>query len=753
MKSRIFRLIASALAVISFLTACERDSLKEGGFELYYSDVVEIAQNITVNLAPTWFGGTPSDFAITKVTFDGAVYSGPEFSINSETGMLIIAGAKNTTPGEYLISLSCNVGEQSFTYPDKVKVTFSNGIPEGITTEPSELVIDIADLSKDSQKETPTARVITEGEHIAIDSYAIRNVKKEGVLVDNVTSPLFAISKDGVISAVKGGPFEIGTYTLDLKLNTRSYSNESAVGLFGNAVSIRIVSAPSALVYTPDNGLIEEEKDIYKTSYTSAVPVLTGSTDGVQYSLETTPQTDKITIDPVTGVISIDEDHGLVKGSTYDIDVLVKNDFTSEPVRFAKAYRIDVVDFIDPIENFSYSDFSKKKALGWTVLPDPALSGARSFEFAEPDAAYTKYVSLDPETGALSAEKYNTLPEGTYEIRVTARNGKEQDTRTAVLRLTITENPYFFTYFSYGNNLSLTEQQTNGVSQFRVNSDSELASLSPEIIDTDLKAGVTATYSMTIKRQLKNTTIDPATGKLTFDAGGFTSQSMGIVFVTATTSDPDDTENTFKVTVPVFVDFSGDINGVSVQYNPFVLRVNPKAGGRSVSPAVTGADLSKFLLDFRRDFYYDNISGVREDGSEMESGGLNNDPAKSSSPFLENIWEAFTSVTGLNKSSNPLKPNQVANYGSKTPVSYWNGNVQKTAEQLSKTPAYVDNTTGTNHLSLVVNPGLWRDNGWADGTFIAQMTFSEVSTTDLSASSNPNKIVPLAIWIDKDFEE
>ena len=493
------------------------------------------------------------------------------------------------------------------------------------------------------------------------------------------------------------------------------------------------MSAPSALTYTPDNGLIEEEKDIYKTSYTSAVPVLTGSTDGIQYSLETTPQTDRITIDPVTGVISIAEGHGLVKGSTYDIDVLVKNDFTTEPVRFAKAYRIDVVDFIDPIENFSYSDFSKKRALGWTVHPDPALSGARSFEFAEPDAAYTKYVSLDPVTGALSAEKYNTLPEGTYEISVTARNGKEQDTRTAELRLTITENPYFFTYFSYGNNLSLTEQQTSGVSQFRVNSDSELGSLSPEIIDTDLKAGVTATYSMTIKRQLKNTTIDPATGKLTFDAGGFTSQSMGIVFVTATTSDPDDTENTFEVTVPVFVDFSGEINGVSVQYNPFVLRVNPKVGGRSVVPVVKSAELSTFLLDFRRNFTYDNINGVRDDGSEMESGVLANKTY--SPPFIENLWRAYGSE----------------NFGAKLPVSYWNGNIVKTTELLSKSPCYVDNTAGANHLSVVVTPGTWRDNGWADGTFFGQMTF----TTDGSVTnvSGGTQIFPFAIWIDKDFEE
>ncbi|MGN1046841.1 MAG: surface glycan-binding family protein [Candidatus Cryptobacteroides sp.] len=733
MKSKIFRLIASALAVIPFLTACEGDSLKEGGFELYYSDVVEIAQNITVNLAPTWFGGTPSDFAITKVTFDGALYSGPEFSINSETGMLIIAGAKNTTPGEYVISLSCTVGNRSYSYPDKVKVTFTNGIPEGISVDPGLLVIDIANLSADSEAEIPTAQVLTEGEHIAISSYAIRNVKKEGVLVDNVTSPLFAITNDGVISAVKGGPFEIGTYTLDLKLNTRSYTNESAVGIFGDAVSIKIVAAPTSLSYTPDNGLIEEEKGSYTTSFTSAAPVLKGSVDGIQYTLATTPQTDKITIDPETGVISIAQNHGLVKGSTYDIDVLVKNDFTAEPVRFAKAYRIEVVDFIDPIENFSYSDFSKKKALGWSVLPDPALSGARSFEFTEPEAAYTKYVSLDPATGALSAEKYNTLPEGTYDIKVTARNGKEQDTRTAVLRLTITENPYFFTYFSYGNNIGLTEQQTSGVSQFRVTSASELAALSPEIISTDLKAGITATYSRAVKRQLKSTTIDSATGKITFASDGFTAQSMGVLFVTAKTADPDDQDNAFEVTMPVFVDFSGEIEGVTVKYDPFVLRVNPKVGGRSAVPVVTGTDLSTFLLDFRRSFTYDNIHGVREDGSEMESGVLNN--STYSPPFIEHLWNAYGSD----------------NYGAKLPVSYWNGNIVKTAELLSKSPCYVDNTAGANHLSVVVPPGTWRDNGWADGTFYGQMTY----TTDgvVTNVSGGKQIFPLVIWIDKDFEE
>ena len=286
MSIKQFRNLALSLLV---LCACSKEKLDEDGFKLYYPDVVEIAQNITVKLSPTWRGGTPSDFSITKVTFEDAVYSGPEFTINSTTGLIAVAGQRNTMPGDYIISISCKVNGQQLYFPDKVKVSFVNGIPEGISMSPEEFLLNIADLAEDSPAELPTAQVVTEGDHIKIETYTIRNVKKDGVLVDNVTKPMFAISNTGVISAIKGGPFEVGTYTLDLKLTTRSYSNESQVGLFPDAVAIRVCSAPKALTYSPDVFKLDEETTERKTWFESTVPVLTGSVEGLEYSLKSHP--------------------------------------------------------------------------------------------------------------------------------------------------------------------------------------------------------------------------------------------------------------------------------------------------------------------------------------------------------------------------------------------------------------------------------------------------------------------------------
>ena len=150
MSIKQFRNLALSLLV---LCACSKEKLDEDGFKLYYPDVVEIAQNITVNLSPTWKGGTPSDFAITKVTFEDAFYSGPEFTINSTTGLIAVAGQRNTMPGDYIISISCNVNGQQLYFPDKVKVSFVNGIPEGISMSPEEFLLNIADLAEDSPAE------------------------------------------------------------------------------------------------------------------------------------------------------------------------------------------------------------------------------------------------------------------------------------------------------------------------------------------------------------------------------------------------------------------------------------------------------------------------------------------------------------------------------------------------------------------------------------------------------------------------
>lgn len=749
MGKRFFRLM-TVLMTMFFIWGCTKDELRDEGFRLYYSDVIEIAQNITYRLEPTWYGGTPGDFRLTKVKCGDAIYIGEEFSIDAETGVITIAGAANTTAEDYYLSISCVVSGQTYSYPDLVTVYFTNGIPEGISVEPAEIGADISELEENSEAELQTAQVITEGEHIAITSYSIRNVKYEGTIVDNISSPLFAISETGEISFVKGGPFQLGVYTLDLKLSTRSYTEESNVGLFADAVTVRVISAPTALTYTPDTGLVEADGS---TPYSSVTPVLTGTAEGISYGISAvrtstgeTSGVDRISIDSGTGVISFATGGSLTTGTVYSIDVTVSSAYTEDPVLFPDIFSITVVDKIPEIENFSYTALEKKRALGWTVSPDNGLSGAEYFSFTDPSADYTRYVSLDVLTGDLSIEKNNTLPVGQYSIFVTAHNSKAENDTQAVFELSVVNNPYYFTYFSYGNNLNLTETQTDGVSQFRVTSSEELSGLSGEILYSDIDQSIMGTsaitFSRSVKQRLSGTTVDSGTGKITFTDSSFDSSlsanQIGIVFITATTVDPDDSENTFSVTIPVCVDYSSPMTEtatgktVSMQWNPFVLRVNPATGGRGVTPVITGTTVENLAIDYRRTFNYYNIAGVRSDGSELESGTL----SSTGNVFLQHLWDNYYGSG--------------ANYGAKLPVAYYNGLTAKSASDLAKSPCYVDNAAGVNQYSLYVNGGIWYDDGWADGVFVGQITFC-TDGSNVSDAGETQRFYPVAIWLDKDF--
>ncbi|MGN0190837.1 MAG: surface glycan-binding family protein [Candidatus Cryptobacteroides sp.] len=730
MSIKTIRNLILALGMV-LAASCTKDKLDGEGFRLYYPDGVEFAQNIGFNITPSWKGGTPEDFKITQVKLDDSYYVGPEFSINPTTGVLTVSGTVNTAPGIYSISISCTVAGVKYSFPDKLTVTFLNGIPDGISTDPGFFFLNIADLKADSSAELPTAQVITEGEHIKIESYSIRNVKKDGEYLDNVTNPYFSISSDGVISAVKGAPFEVGTYVLDLKLTTRSYSEESQVGLFTDAVTVHVVSAPTSLSYNRDEFLLDEGDSYFE----SAAPVVVGSLDGLEFSIQANPATDKISIDAQTGIIKVASGHGFVKDDVYMVDVYVKNAYIEEPVCFQRVLTIKVVESIPAIQDFIYAQQTKKMVLGWTAEPEPADNGTYIYEFTDPAADYVKWVSLDSETGKLSAVKGNKLPVGTHEISVTARDAKYQNPKEVVFKLDVVENPYYFTYFSYGNNLGLTEAQTGGVSQFRVFTEEELLSLNPAIRYTDLPDGVNVKFSGTRKAQLSGTSVNQSTGQISFQ--GFASQKMGVYIVTATTKDPSDAENTFSVKVPVFVDFSGETGaGISVQYSPFVLRFNPKQGGRSAVPEIKGADLADFYMDWRRTFSFYNLDG--DDNIFKPEGTVAN------CPFLQHLWNNCGST----------------NYSSKDAVGFYDGANPKSSAVLAKQPTYVDGTRGSNYLSVVANRGVWFNQEWADGVFIGEMTvavnpftgFTNLGTA-LSNAAEDYRFNPIALWIDRDYLE
>lgn len=743
--SIILCLIASAAALIG----CRQESLEKEGFQLYYSGVTNIGPNMTVNLTAHHFGGEPEEFAITEVKFGSDAYEGPEFTINPENGTVTVAGIPETQAGDYTVSVSCKVSGTVLSYPGIIEVTFFKGVPDEIKVSPDTLILDLSSLKKDSQANDTTATITTDGDHIAVTGYRIANVRFGDEVIDNIASPHFKVSEDGIITVIKNDSFKIGTYSIDLKLSTSSFGSESEVGLFTDALTVKVVSVPVSFSYSPDSGLLEEEDGV-ATSFTSAVPVMNGSQEDVQWSIAgCTPENEKLLIDPQTGVLSIKEGHGLRKGVTYVVDVNVKNRYsTDDGLTIKGAYSIELVGYIAPIKHFGYEAAGKKMGTGWSVIPDAETDGGniRHYEWTNAEATYTKVLVLNPKTGEISAVKGNDLPVGKHEISVTAANGKTGGEVVAVFSLEITENPYYFTHFSYGNNLGLSEEQTDGVSQFRVKSGEELKALTAEIQFSDMseEAKAIATWSMKNGNKLNNLSIDAATGAISFPAetgSSFTNEAMGIALITAEVTDPEDSENTFKVTVPFCVDFAAEVNNVLVTYDPFVFRVNPKTGGRSSAATVTGVAADKFLIDYRRSFNYYNIYGVDENGNDLVNGA----PNKEGGSFLQKIWDKFTEETQLN-----IKDGK-ANYGAKAPVSFYNNSIEKTGDQLSKTGAYVDNTPGANQFTLVVSPGVWHADGWADGIFTGQMTFATDGA--IGSVSNGGKRAPIAIWLDKDFEE
>ena len=774
MNRRFFSPAAAAALMLASVSvwSCMKDELTEEGFRLHYPDVVEIAQNITYNLEPTWSGGTPSDFSITQVTCEGSVYIGQEFSINADNGVITITGTANTTPADYILSISCSAGGRDYDFPDKVTVHFINGVPEGISMDPAVIGADISELEEGSDAELQTAQVVTEGEHIEIQSYAIRNVKFEGTIVDNVTNPLFAISETGEVSFVKGGPFELGTYTLDLKLSTRSYSEESSIGLFADALTVNIVSAPTDLVYTPDRGKVEADG---ATAFTSRTPVLTGTPDGITYSIDVTTEpadaagADRISIDPATGVISFAAGEALEVGTVYMVDVIVESAYTEEPVTFQNRFLIEVVDEIAPISGFSYASASanaltKKEALGWTVAPDEGVAGVSWYEFSDPSAEYARHIALDTETGELSIEKLNDLAVGLYNVEVTAHNDKGETTEASLV-LTIEDNPQYFTYFSYGNNLGLTEEETDGVSQFRVSSREELQGLSRDVQHSDLSPNANVKFSSRHLANFDGAKVD-ASGHLNLDCTNwenrFKANQIGSMLVTATTTDPSDPENTFTVTVPVFVSYYNPAaigGGVELTFNPFVLRVNPRTGGRGVPATLIGTTHEALKLDYRRTFNYYNIDGRQDgeggNGEEFVNGQQTNSSSNTVDgstgqpvSFLFTMWQKYYDSMG------ETVPTSGRDTNNKDAVGYFSGtNVDM---DLPYKLLYVDNADdGANKHSVFVPAGVWYNYGWADGIFTGQMTFSTDGSSPSKSNSNDElgKFFPYAVWFDKDFEE
>lgn len=529
-------------------------------------------------------------------------------------------------------------------------------------------------------------------------------------------------------------------------MNTAVSGSDSEEGLFANALTVNVTSKPLALTYA--TGKLEEAtEESGNTSFVSQVPTFKGSTDGIAYSIESvSPASDKFVIDAKTGVISVAEGHGLKSGEKYSVSVRVKNDYSTEGVVFNNVFTLNVVEYIEPISNFAYEMTPVTEQVEFEIPVKDGFKGAEPvFVFESISAEDKNIVSLDGKTGTISAKKGHKLTLGEHKFTVKASNDKNSE--TAELIINVTENPNKFTYIRYGNNLGLTPAE-NYANQFRLADKEEFNNNDDfNTPETDSKKTLTWTVGTTAGVDVggsatwTNVKINAKTGKLSLGALPPV-QKCVVVLVTATAGTG---KEAYSMTVPVFFHNSNaDKTGGKIEYTPFVLQVNPKKGGRSVVPTITSTiDMSKFVLDFRRDPVYFNINGVYQDGTPLQSGGPqeSNKGHYKQSPFMKALWAQCG-----------------AGLGAKAPMAYFDvkGNIKE--NHTDKTLGYVDNADGDKKFSVVINANQWCQRAedsqdilaWANGVVIMSMTYDNSAST-VSKPTVGSETGPIVIWLDTNF--
>ncbi len=719
------RLLAVVMAVCGiFATSCADDGTDDGGFRLYYKSLQNIGPSDAMDResgTPSYVGGTPSDFAITDVTLDGAAFEWTDyFTINPESGVITIRNSKSLSTGLYSVSVECRAAGAKHYFRDAWQVRLIAAAPEEVIAEPSRVEVNYAALIDETTRgeeiERASSQITSVGESVSVTAYELQQQEGE---------EYFTISSTGRISidADYEGIVPPGIYTIDVLLQTAATGSEWVI--FEDAVEFSITSKPLSLTYIPEVGMME----MTEVTFESDPVIMVGSPEDVAYSIiKVEPETDKIQVDATTGAIKVVEGHGFNTVCDYLVSIKATNRYGEAD--FENAYTLSVVNYIHPIENFAYDNVEVMQTVAKTISPKEGMIGDMvKFSFVELNDVLAQSMTIDANSGVITIAKGHRLPVGNHNIKVAAENTKGRV--EARFTLSITENPYMFTFINYGNNLNLSPA-TDFASQYRFFSQAELTSttLTPE---TDIKEGVEVMWSVKNKSNTAPT-IDPQTGVITLGAGGWKERNVGVFFVTATTGKG--TEAEVSMTVPVFFSYVPEADAIKVLYTPFVMQVNPRTGGLSSVPTIEGfdGDRAKFTLDFRRTFNYYNLNGPEEHAS-----GNCKKPADDNrdyNTFLNLLWEKFyAEVDGTMA------------YDSRGPVSYYNQTKSKYTRDMAL--GYVDPSEG---LAFRVNPLEWTLDGknYANGVFSGQMTYM-TDGTDPQGAVAPARIFPLWVWFDEKF--
>lgn len=724
--------LVALTAIIVSVSSCKAELTDTGAFTLHYPGITDIGPSTNMDITPTWHGGTPESFEIFSVKREDEAVTAECFSIDPTTGVFSIRKSDNLPVGKYRIGIACKVGGERHEFAEAITVNMMPAIPEGIKVSPDKITILLSQVTNTgSDEELPTAQITTEGEHISIRNYLISGVRRDGKALANWDG-LFSVDKSGKFSILKNNKFNAGVYVIDFKLTTMVFGADSEEGLFSDALTVEVASAPISLVYNPSTAKVEAGE-----SYTSPVPEFIGSVAGLEFSIKkAVPESDKFSIDKTSGVITLAKGHEYAIGDEIVLSVSAKNNYGERD--FDQVLRIGIVEYIAPITLLAYNDTTVWEGTKVNLKPAQRDGDEVTYSFEElPDAL--KELTIDELNGTISVPKKNKIAQGEYSFKVKAQNPK--GSLSATVKWNTIENPYAFTFVRWGNNLGLNPIQ-DYADQFRV---STTGPTTIPVIESDIKEGIEALYEIKGGSNTKCVSIDEKTGKLTTDPSVFEGKIANMrahfVFVNIKTGAGTSGETVMKI--PVFFDFNAPRTegGYSIQYNPFAVRCNPKTGTTSVPPTilknnivVRGEELKNITMDFRRDFNYWNINGHEK---HLNGAAAKGDNTK----FLSRVWAAYCQACGFVYDSEA---------GSRKAVSYYENYEKNTNGKgdLNKAAAYIRG----EDLALHINPEKFMDEyGYANGIFTGQVTLG-LDGKDPQKANDPYRLFPLFVWFDTNFQ-
>ncbi len=111
---------------------------------------------------------------------------------------------------------------------------------------------------------------------------------------------------------------------------------------------------------------------------------------------------------------------------------------------------------------------------------------------------------------------------------------------------------------------------------------------------------------------MANATIDPNTGKITLSADDYISTDSPVALLIIEAFCRIRRRKKELLKYQWLFDYAAASSGVTIEYTPFVFKVNPNRGGTSTNPVISGiSDTSQLLLDYRRSFFYYNLNGPK----------------------------------------------------------------------------------------------------------------------------------------------